>query len=321
MKNRAKELILSLFKPKNKDAFSNASGDVINQYRLKDQVTNGVLPNGKPNVLFLKGDIVSGKTRETNLFNRKTFGIDVKPTVAGAYTEEEGGLSFLPLEYLDLIKPTTMQNASGTVAPKPNLIQMQTELREVNAANERLIISQMQQETQATISATATQLAMQNQELAKIEQEMAKLEIDDAVANETQKILNERERIRLREERIRVNKLKAISQKIKDAEDAYKAEQDRKNAVAMGVVPRLALNSDVQSISQTQNKVQNFVPIQPNNNAIDTVHDDSIYDDQKPNTQTEKPNNTLKIVGIVVGSLILLGGIAFGIYFFIYKKD
>ena len=74
-------------------------------YKFKDDFINGVLPNGNPNVIFKKGDIIQndGVITEKFVFNTMTKGIMSKPTVVGARVEEAGGLVFVPISRLDLV--------------------------------------------------------------------------------------------------------------------------------------------------------------------------------------------------------------------------
>ena len=74
-------------------------------YKFKDDFINGVLPNGKPNVIFKKGDIIQndGVITEKFVFNTMTKGIMSKPTVLGARVEEAGGLVFVPISRVDLV--------------------------------------------------------------------------------------------------------------------------------------------------------------------------------------------------------------------------
>jgi hypothetical protein len=74
-------------------------------YKLKDDFVNGVLPNtnGKPNIIFKKGDIINGTITEKFVFNTMMKGIMSKPTVVGARVEEAGGLVFVPITSIDLV--------------------------------------------------------------------------------------------------------------------------------------------------------------------------------------------------------------------------
>lgn len=78
----------------------------MNSYKLKDNFSNGYVPNSKPpkeNILFKKGDIVQGVVYERYIFNRLQKGIDAKPTVEGAYLECCDGKTFVPLDILEQI--------------------------------------------------------------------------------------------------------------------------------------------------------------------------------------------------------------------------
>ena len=114
----------------------------MNSFYVKNDVGAGYIPNtGKPNILFKAGDVVSGNVISRYIFNKNMQGIEVKPTVAGAYVSATDGLAFIPLENLD---PVTSR---GVVPPKYNKQQIDEEL---------LLIKQ--QKTQQKISD-----AMQNQ--------------------------------------------------------------------------------------------------------------------------------------------------------------
>ena len=79
-------------------------------YKFKEDFINGVLPNtnGKPNILFKKGDVIDGTIRtEKFIFNTNTKGIMAKPTVVGARVEEVGGLVFVPISSVDLFDAET----------------------------------------------------------------------------------------------------------------------------------------------------------------------------------------------------------------------
>lgn len=88
------------------------NSQVIKHFLLKNDVINGVIPNsnGKPNVLFRKGDKVSGTIANKFIFNKQTKGILSFPTVKGAYIESDttGKVDtrfFIPLDYLMEIQP------------------------------------------------------------------------------------------------------------------------------------------------------------------------------------------------------------------------
>lgn len=88
-------------------------------YKLKDDFINGVLPNtnGKPNILFKKGDIIDGTITEKFVFNTMMKGIMSKPTVVGARVEEDGGLVFVPFQYVKVI--TNINDNVGIATIKP----------------------------------------------------------------------------------------------------------------------------------------------------------------------------------------------------------
>jgi hypothetical protein len=69
---------------------------------LKQDIQVGFIPNtnGKPNILFRKGDNVSGEIYTRYIFNKNMEGIDAFPTVSGAHIETIDGKHFLPLETL-----------------------------------------------------------------------------------------------------------------------------------------------------------------------------------------------------------------------------
>ncbi|MEI7509939.1 MAG: hypothetical protein WCJ62_10805 [Flavobacterium sp.] len=87
-------------------------------YKLKDDFVNGVLPNnGKPNILFKKGDVIQGEQIVKFIFNENTKGINAKPTVVGARVENADGLVFVPLQNVEIIT-----NVSDNVVNAPALI-------------------------------------------------------------------------------------------------------------------------------------------------------------------------------------------------------
>lgn len=87
----------------------------MSSFYVKNDVTVGYIPNtGKPNILFKAGDVVSGNVISRYIFNKNTQGIQVKPTVAGAYVENADGLVFIPLENLDAV------TSRGIAPPKIN---------------------------------------------------------------------------------------------------------------------------------------------------------------------------------------------------------
>jgi hypothetical protein len=87
-------------------------------YKLKDDFVNGVLPNtnGKPNIIFKKGDIIDGIITEKFVFNTMMKGIMSKPTVVGARVEEAGGLVFVPITSIDLVNQSVVNANEVTCA-------------------------------------------------------------------------------------------------------------------------------------------------------------------------------------------------------------
>jgi len=97
-------------------------------YILKEDIIWGVLsPSGKPNILFKKGDKVSGVPYETFMMKR-IMGIDAKPTVQGAHVETPNGMGFIPLTSLIEVtggstnEPTT-PNSNSISVDKNQLLQ------------------------------------------------------------------------------------------------------------------------------------------------------------------------------------------------------
>jgi hypothetical protein len=74
-------------------------------YKLKEDIVWGFLPdtNGKPNIIFKKGDIIQGDEKEVFVYNQMMKGVSVKPTVEGARVETADGLAFSPLTNLEKI--------------------------------------------------------------------------------------------------------------------------------------------------------------------------------------------------------------------------
>lgn len=95
----------------------------MTQYKLKDDFVNGVLPNtnGKPNIIFKKGDFIEGQQVEKFIFNKNMKGIMAKPTVATARVENADGLVFVPFSSLEIIVnlsdntgvATTLESGAG----------------------------------------------------------------------------------------------------------------------------------------------------------------------------------------------------------------
>lgn len=84
---------------------------VVGSFILKSDFINGVIPNsnGKPNLLFKKGDKVSGTIIDKFIFNKQTKGILAFPTVKGSYLESNttnkvDSRVFIPVDYLMEIK-------------------------------------------------------------------------------------------------------------------------------------------------------------------------------------------------------------------------
>jgi hypothetical protein len=92
----------------NKEPLSvNKNTSAMKTYILKDDFVNGVLPSsGKPNVLFKKGDTVSGVPYKTYMMTWK-MGIDAKPTVQGAHIKTSDGKQFISLDYLTEVTGST----------------------------------------------------------------------------------------------------------------------------------------------------------------------------------------------------------------------
>jgi hypothetical protein len=78
-------------------------------YKLKEDIVWGFLPdtNGKPNIIFKKGDIIQGDEKEIFVYNQMTKGVSAKPTVEGARVETADGLAFSPLTNLEKISEST----------------------------------------------------------------------------------------------------------------------------------------------------------------------------------------------------------------------
>jgi hypothetical protein len=74
-------------------------------YKLKEDIVWGFLPdtNGKPNIIFKKGDIIQGDEKEVFVYNQMMKGVSAKPTVEGARVETADGLAFSPLTNLEKI--------------------------------------------------------------------------------------------------------------------------------------------------------------------------------------------------------------------------
>ena len=91
-----------------------AAKPVVNSYQVQQDITNGYIPNtGKTNVLFKKGDVVSGSPTTSYIFNKTQSGIFAKPTVSTAHVETANGLVFIPMEVLKLNTPTPVTNSQA----------------------------------------------------------------------------------------------------------------------------------------------------------------------------------------------------------------
>jgi hypothetical protein len=100
--------------PNNNPLSVNKNTSAMKTYILKDDFISGVLTNsGKPNVLFKKGDKVSGVPYERHMVRNK-MGIDSKPTVKDAYVENSDRLVFIPLEFLTEITGSTNEPTTPT---------------------------------------------------------------------------------------------------------------------------------------------------------------------------------------------------------------
>lgn len=78
-------------------------------YKLKDDIVWGFLPdtNGKPNIIFKKGDIIQGNEKEIFIYSQMMKGVLAKPTAEGARVETADGLAFSPLTNLEKIADVT----------------------------------------------------------------------------------------------------------------------------------------------------------------------------------------------------------------------
>jgi hypothetical protein len=79
------------------------------KFILKTDVQNGVIPNsnGKPNILFKKGDVVHGDITTRYFLNKPTQGIEVLPTVQGGLIETEK--YFLDLVFLEQVSESFIE--------------------------------------------------------------------------------------------------------------------------------------------------------------------------------------------------------------------
>lgn len=93
-------------------------------YILNIDFANGVLPNtnGKPNMLFKKGDEVSGELVEKFIFNKNVKGVFAKPTIKTGIVETQDGMAFIPAEYLVEKIETKPTPISDVIPPTKNNI-------------------------------------------------------------------------------------------------------------------------------------------------------------------------------------------------------
>lgn len=91
-------------------------------YRVKQDIINGFIPNsnGKPNILFKKGDQIVGKESEKYYMNTMVKGIIALPTVVGAYIETLDKKQFVPFNHIDIEDNT--QNSSVQAPEIPDSI-------------------------------------------------------------------------------------------------------------------------------------------------------------------------------------------------------
>ena len=89
-------------------------------YFLTQDFVSGVIPNtnGKPNILFKKGDQIIGQTTEAFIFNKRTKGITAKPTVTGSYNESPDGLVFVPFSFIKIVADNSPQSSKSGEAPQ-----------------------------------------------------------------------------------------------------------------------------------------------------------------------------------------------------------
>ncbi len=95
------------------------------KYKLKADFINGVLPNtnGKPNIIFKKGDIIDGTITEKFVFNSMKKGIMSKPTVAEARVENSDGLVFVPISNVDLVNQPVVNTPALPTKGKESLFK------------------------------------------------------------------------------------------------------------------------------------------------------------------------------------------------------
>lgn len=106
-------------------------------YKFKEDFINGVLPNtnGKPNILFKKGDVIDGTIiTEKIIFNKPTKVIMAKPTVVGSRTEEANGLVSVPISSVEIFDAETdakkqLEDAIAKEKEKSNIVNEQSFLQ------------------------------------------------------------------------------------------------------------------------------------------------------------------------------------------------
>lgn len=91
-------------------------------YKAKQDIINGFIPNsnGKPNILFKKGDQIVGEESEKYYMNTMVKGIIALPTVVGAYIETLDKKQFVPFNHIDIEDNT--QNSSVQAPEIPDSI-------------------------------------------------------------------------------------------------------------------------------------------------------------------------------------------------------
>jgi hypothetical protein len=78
----------------------------MTNYIINQDIINGFNPKTNlPNILFKKGDKVSGIPIQRFIWNKNTMGIETKPTVANSYSETP--TEFIPLTSLQEEKTTS----------------------------------------------------------------------------------------------------------------------------------------------------------------------------------------------------------------------
>ena len=93
----------------------------MTNYIITQDIINGFNPKTNlPNILFKKGDKVSGIPIQKFIANKNTMGIQAKPTVANSYSETPN--EFIPLTSLteDTTQTKTESNQSNTNTTQSN---------------------------------------------------------------------------------------------------------------------------------------------------------------------------------------------------------